>query len=292
MLSRRSLILVAASMPFAKPSRAAAPLKVIASFSIIADLVGQVAGAHVEIVTLVGANGDAHVYEPAPGDAKALSDAVLLFENGLDFEPWLARLVEASGFKGAEVIVSEGVVPRHFEDGKDPHAWQDIANGILYVRNIAAALAQADPAHAAEYTANAGAYIARLVDLDRSIKAAFAKIPAGRRKIVTSHDAFGYFAAAYGIDFIAASGISTEAEASAADVARIIDQIRRENISAVFVENITNPQLAGQIARETGVRIGGALYSDALSDASGGAPTYVKMFEWNTRQLTEALGTS
>ena len=295
MPSRRAVLRLASSLTLlaALPAAGAGPLKVVASFSIIADLVKEVGGPHVEIATLVGPDGDAHVYEPASGDAKALAAAAILFENGLGFEPWLPRLVAASGFKGERVTVSEGIVPRDFAEGgdahKDPHAWQDLANGIRYVETIAKALAAADPANEAAYQQNAAAYTARLKALDAGTKADFARIPAARRKIVTSHDAFGYFGAAYGIAFIAASGISTEAEASAADVARIIDQIRRERITAVFVENIANTKLTDQIARETGATIGGALFSDALSDAAGGAPTYIAMFEWNVRELMKAM---
>lgn len=321
MLTRRLLISLAAASAIAAaapPARADEPFKVVASFSILGDMLKRVGGDHVEVTTLVGPDGDAHVYEPTAADARTLAGAKLLVVNGLDFETWLPRLVAASGFAGVQAVASEGVVPREFagahdhegEDAHeeehaegeehdhhdhgpvDPHAWQNLANGVIYAKNIAAALAKADPAHAADYAANAAAYVAELEALDAKVKAAFAAIPAERRKVVTSHDAFGYFGAAYGIDFIAPEGVSTDAEASAADVARIIDQIRAEKITAVFVENITNAKLIEQIAKETGATIGGELYSDALSAADGPAPTYVRMFEWNVGELTKALGTS
>jgi zinc/manganese transport system substrate-binding protein len=311
MLDRRTLLGAVAGVALFALSPlvavAAEPLKVVASFSILGDMVQEIGKEHVAVTTLVGPDGDAHVYEPTPADASSIAAADLLVVNGLDFETWLPRLVAASGFEGAEVVATEGIEPRAFDDhhadhgegghhhdhgSNDPHAWQSLANGVIYARNIAAALAEADPDNAAAYGANAAAYIASLEALDTTVKAAFAAIPAERRKIVTSHDAFGYFGAAYGIEFIAPTGISTEAEASAADVARIIDQIRAEHITAVFVENITNPRLIEQIAAETGATLGGELFSDALSGDDGPAPTYVKMFEYNTRQLTKALGTS
>ncbi|CAN5299888.1 metal ABC transporter substrate-binding protein [soil metagenome] len=295
MLSRRSLLQLASLFPLAAALPAIAgeapPLKAVASFSILCDMVREIGGGHVDVTTLVGPNGDAHVYEPTPADARAGAD--ILFLNGLDFEAWLPRLVKTAGFTGREVVVSQGVSPRHFENGStDPHAWQNLANGMVYAANIAEGLAKADPAHAGAYEQNAAGYRGKLKSLDEQVRSAFARIPESRRKIVTSHDAFGYFGAAYGVAFIAPNGLSTEAEASAADVARIIDQIRAEKITAVFVENITNTKLTDQIARETGAKIGGELYSDALSPPDGDAPTYVRMFEWNLRQLTQALGVS
>ncbi len=334
MLNRRTLLGAVAGVALYALSPlgafAAEPLKVVASFSILGDMVQQIGKDHVAVTTLVGPDGDAHVYEPTPADAANIAAADVLVVNGLDFETWLPRLVAASGFNGAEVVATTGITPREFEDhdeddhdeaadghddhdhdevaaddhdqeeaghdhhhgSNDPHAWQSLANGVIYARNIATALAKADPDNAAAYEANAAAYIASLEALDAEVKAAFAAIPAERRKVVTSHDAFGYFGAAYGIEFIAPTGLSTEAEASAADVARIIDQIKAEHITAVFVENIANTKLIDQIASETDATVGGELYSDALSGPDGPAPTYVKMFEWNADELTKALGTS
>lgn len=323
MLNRRTLLGAAAGVALCALSPvgafAAEPLKVVASFSILGDMVQEVGKEHVTVTTLVGPDGDAHVYEPTPNDAASLAAADVLVVNGLDFETWLPRLVAASGFRGAEVVTTTGITPLAFEDHdeddhdhdetaeshdhhdgghhhhhgpNDPHAWQSLANGVIYARNIAAALAKADPGNAAAYEANAASYIASLEALDAEVKAAFAAIPAERRKVVTSHDAFGYFGAAYGVEFIAPTGMSTDAEASAADVAGIIDQIKAEHITAVFVENITNTKLIDQIAAETGATVGGELFSDALSGPDGPAPTYLKMFEWNTGQLTRTLGTS
>jgi len=311
MLVRRTTLLLLSSLALAGaalPAQAAdAPLKVVASFSILGDMVRQIGGEHVELATLVGPDGDAHMFEPTPADAEKLASARLLVVNGLGFESWLPRLVEAAGFAGTTVVASEGARLRsldeaeehdHAEDDhhhhghQDPHAWQDLANGVTYARNIGQALAEADPAHAEDYRRAAEAYALRLQELDAQVRAEIAAIPPGRRKVVTSHDAFGYFGDAYGITFIAPVGRSTEAEPSAFDVARIIDQIRQENISAVFVESIANTRMIEQIAQETGATIGGALYSDALTGPEGDAPTYEKMFTWNVRQLTRAMAGS
>lgn len=305
-------------------SHAAEPLKAVASFSILGDIVREVGGDDVSLTTLVGPDGDAHEYEPTPGDAKKLSAAKVLFVNGLDFETWLPKLMKASGFAGQTVVASKGVTPRKFAeawgDGKhdehdhdsdsdhdhdhdqdhkeghhhhhgdsDPHAWQNLANGVIYARNVAEGLAAADPAHADAYRQRAGTYIARLEAVDAAAKKTFAAIPEARRKVVTSHDAFGYFGDAYGVSFIPAMGVSTDAEPSAGEIARIIEQVKRDKVPAVFVENISSPKLVQQIARETGAKVGGTLYSDALSKPGQPGATYLEMFEWNVRQLAAAL---
>lgn len=300
-------------------AHAAEPLKAVASFSILGDIVREVGGDDVSLATLVGPDGDAHEYEPTPGDAKKLAAARVLFVNGLEFETWLPRLTQAAGFSGQTVTASQGVAPRKFsgqgnhdddhdhdhdhdhehghdhKDGHhhhgnvDPHAWQNLANGVIYARNVAEGLAAADPARAQAYRQRAQAYIARLESLDDSVRKTFAQIPASRRKVVTSHDAFGYFGDAYGVTFIPAMGISTDAEPSAGEVAGIIEQVRREQVPAVFVENISSPRLVQQIARETGAKVGGTLYSDALSKPGQPGATYLEMFEWNVRQLAAAL---
>jgi len=295
-------------------AHAADPLKAVASFSILGDIVREVGGQDVSVATLVGPDGDAHEYEPTPGDAKKLSAAGVLFVNGLDFETWMPRLAKSSGFSGLTVVASKGVTPRKFaeaggshdHDGHDhdhghdhkgghhhgdadPHAWQDLSNGVIYARNVAEGLAAADPARADAYRERARAYIARMRALDADVRKTFAAIPAERRKVVTSHDAFGYFGAAYGVAFIPAMGMSTDAEPSAGDVARIIGQVKRERVPAVFVENISSPKLVQQIAREAGAKVGGTLYSDALSKAGQPGATYLEMFEWNARQLAAAL---
>jgi zinc/manganese transport system substrate-binding protein len=278
---------------------AADKVKAVASFSILGDMVRQVGGDRVDVTTLVGPDGDAHVYEPTPADAKNLAASAILFTNGLGFEGWMDRLEKSSGFKGKVVVASTGVKPRTMveeeeEGGKpetitDPHAWQSLANGKLYVANIRDGLIAADPAGKATYEANAAKYLDAIAKEEDAVKAALAKLPPARKKIITSHDAFGYFGAAYGLEIIAPEGVSTESEASAQDVAKIIRQIRSENIPAVFMENITDHRLLDQIARETGAKIGGELYTDALSPADGPAPTYLDMFRHNIETLTAAL---
>lgn len=290
----------------AGPTFAADRLPVVASFSILGDMVGRVGGDRVAVTTLVGPDGDAHVYEPTPDDVKAVAAAKLLVVNGLGFEGWMDRLAEASGYAGPVTVASQGVAARemaeedegehaeadhsdHDHHGVDPHAWQDVANAVTYVKNIAAGLDVADPAGKATYDANAAAYVAELEALDAEVRTAMAALPAERRKIITSHDAFGYFGAAYGLTLLAPEGVSTESEASAADVARIIRQIRDDAIPAIFVENIKDRRLVDQIAAETQAVVGGELYTDALSAKDGPAPTYVEMVRRNIRTLTEAL---
>jgi zinc/manganese transport system substrate-binding protein len=273
-------------------------LKVVASFSILADLVKNVGGERVDVVALVGPNGNAHVYAPSPADAKKVADARIVFVNGLGFEGWLDRLVKASATTAPIVVASRGVKPleragAQAHDGEhgnaDPHAWQSVANARIYVENIRDALIGIDPAGKAAYDSQASAYIAKLDALDREVHDAMAKVPAERRRVITSHNAFGYFQSAYGISFIAPQGVSTEAEASARDVAAIIGEIRKQKAAAVFLENVTDPRLIQQIARETGAKVGGVLYSDALTDAGGDAPTYIDLMRHNLRQLANAL---
>jgi zinc/manganese transport system substrate-binding protein len=278
-------------------SHAADKVKAVASFSILGDMVKQVGGDRVDVTTLVGPNGDAHVFSPTPADAKMLAGAQIFFVNGLGFEGWMDRLKTSSGFKGEFVVASKGVKPQTMveEDGggseviTDPHAWQSLDNGKIYVANIRDVLIKADPAGKDTYEANAERFLAEIDAEEKAVKQAIASLPPARRRIITSHDAFGYFANAYGLEVIAPEGVTTESEASAQDVAKIIRQIRAEHIRAVFVENITDRRLLEQIARETGARIGGELYSDALSDKDGPAPTYLDMFRHNIGALTAAL---
>jgi zinc/manganese transport system substrate-binding protein len=274
-------------------------IKVVASFSILADLVRNVGGARVDVAVLVGRNNDSHAFEPSPADSRRVADASLVVVNGLGLEGWLDRLVRAAGGKVPVVVASVGVRPRagevdetrfgHDRAGVDPHAWQSVDNVERYVANIRDALIKVDPAGKEAYAANAGAYLARLGALDREIRSILARIPADRRRVITSHDAFGYFADAYAIEFLAPEGLSTDAEPSARAVARIIRRIRSERIPALFLENVVDPRLLRQIARETGARIGGTLYSDALTGPDGPAPSYIDMMRSNVRELAAAL---
>ena len=297
MLNRRSVLLgLVAGVALPLPAFAQEKLPVVASFSILGDFVREIGGERVAVTTLVGPDGDAHVYSPTPADAKTVAGAKLVVVNGLKFEGWLTRLVKSSGTKATVATATTGITPLKMADdhghghgGEDPHAWQSVANARLYVGNVRDALIAADPAGKATYEANAAAYQTKLDALEAEIKAAVARIPADRRKAITSHDAFGYFVKAYGIAFIAPQGVSTEAEASAKDVARIIRQIKAQKVPAVFLENITNPRLAEQIARESGAKIGGRLYSDALSAADGPAGTYIAMMKHNISQIEKAL---
>src|ERR1700704_751551 len=273
----------------AAPARAQDRLNVVASFSILGDFVRNVGGERVSVTTLVGADSDVHVYTPAPADAKKIADAKLVIINGLGLEGWLPRLVQSSGGKAAIVTATNGIAPRKLGSDADPHACQSVVNAKIYVANIRDALIAADQAGAPAYRANADAYLAKLDALDREVRNAVAQIPEARRKVISTHDAFGYFAAAYGIAFIAPQGVSTESEPSARDIAAIITQIRTAKIPAVFLENISDPRLMRRIAAETGAKIGGTLYSYSLTAENGEAPTYIDMVRHNIKVLTRAL---
>jgi zinc/manganese transport system substrate-binding protein len=270
--------------------------KVVASFSILGDFVKNVGGDRVEVAMLVGPNADAHVYSPAPADAKKVADAKIVFVNGLGYEGWMSRLVKAAGTKAPVVVATKGIKERkaqgghgHGHGGTDAHAWQSVGNAKIYVTNIRDALTGADPQGKTVYEANAVGYLAKLDELEQEVKTAVAAIPAERRKIITNHEAFGYFKQAYGVDFIAPQGVSTEAEPSARDVARIITQIKKQKIPAVFLENITDARLMQRISQESGARIGGRLFSDALTDGNGAAPSYIEMMRHNVKTLAAAL---
>lgn len=298
----RILVVLAALVPVAAAA-GEAKLKVVATFSILADLVTQVGGERVTVTSLVGPDADAHGYSPAPGDARRVAEADLVVVNGLGFEGWIERLIRASGTKAPVVTASNGIttIPAsedHDHDHThgaeagehpDPHAWQSVANVKIYVTNIRDALAKADPDHAADYAARAEAYRAQLDALENEIRTALSQIPESQRRVITTHDSFGYYAAAYGLRFLAPQGISTNSEAGPKDVARIIRQIRRDKIPAVFVESIADPRLMQQIARESGAKVGGRLFSDALSGPTGSAPTYLDMMRSNLRAFREAL---
>ena len=283
---------------------AADVMPVVASFSILGDLTRQIGGERVEVHTLVGPGADAHVYQPTPADAKKLARARLVIVNGLGFEGWIDRLIKSSGYRGKLVVASQGVnairlertdVDKHgsrehaHTDDLDPHAWQDLANGRRYVDTIAAALVDVDPAGRTVYQANAARLNREIGALDSRIRSTLGALPAARRKVVTSHDAFAYFGRAYGFRFIAPVGISTDAEPSAADIAAIIRQIRKEKIRAMFIENIADPRLLERISRESGARVGGTLSSDSLATAGSPADTYLGMMRENTRTIEAAL---
>ena len=252
-------------------------------------------GDKVSVTTLVGADEDAHRFEPKPQDAKNLLKSKLLFVNGLGFEPWTQKLVKSAGYTGQTVVVSQSVKARFMPAAKgasqetDPHAWQNPSYVMLYVRNIAAALAQADPANASFYQTNSLAYAKELQTLDADAKAQFAAIAADKRKVITSHDAFGYFGAHYGIRFLAPQGMSTEAEPSAKQVAQFIRQMQTEKTRAVFIENMSSPKLLSQLSKDAGVTVGGTLYVDALSAASGPADSYLKLMRHNVAQLAAGM---
>jgi zinc/manganese transport system substrate-binding protein len=287
-------------LQLAVPTHAADKIKVVASFSIIADLVRQVGGDRVDVTMLVGPNADMHVFQPTPADAKAFAGAQLVVINGLGFEGWADRLAKASGYKGPTVVASSGVKPLEADDhdhgGKghaherfDPHAWQRVANVKAYVANIRDGLAAVDAAGKVDYEAAAASYLRELDAVEAEIRSAFAGIPKAKRRVITSHDAFTYYGDAYGITFLAPQGVTGDSEPTAKDVAALIRQIRREKVKAVFVENISSPRLIERIAKETGAALGGTLYSDALSDAGGPAATYLAMMRHNTRLFAAAM---
>jgi len=302
-LLRRLSAICALFALFANHSSAqTSPLEVTASFSILGDFVRQVGGDKVRVRTLVGPDEDAHAFQPRPSDARDIGASALVVVNGLGFDDWMTRLARSGGYKGEVLVASKGVntleMDEHGHDHKhghghghavDPHAWQDLGNAQQYVANIAAALVAADPANADLYRQNAERYGAELKALDAEIRSAFAALPAERRKVVSSHDAFAYFGEAYGIRFLSPVGVSNNAEPTAKGVARLIGQLKKEKIPAVFIENIADPRLIERIRAESGTRIGGTLYSDALSASGGPAPDYVSMMRSNFRTLHEAL---
>jgi len=269
-----------------------APVKVVASFSIIGDMVHQVGGDNITLTTLVGPDGDAHMYQPTPADAKAIASADLVIVNGLGLEGWIGKLITSSGYTGDIVPAIRDVKPLSFSGeglAQDPHAWQDVANAKRYVATIRDALATADPAHANDYRVNAARYTSELDALDGWVKSEIARVPVNSRKVITSHDAFQYYGKAYGVEFIAPLGLSTDSEASARDIAALIDQIRKAHVRALFLENMTDGRLMRQLETDGGAHIGGTLYSDALSTAGGPAPDYMAMMRQNTAALINGM---
>ena len=298
MISRRLLLSAAipALMAFSAVPAFADTLKVVASFTVLGDVVSQVGGKHVKVTNLVGPNGDPHEFEPSPTDARNLKAAQVAFVSGEGLEGWMDRLITASGYKGKPVVVSEGVNTRTMdEDGKtvtDPHVWNSPVNVKVWVANIEKALSEADPADASAFKANAEAYLQKLDAMNAYAHSKFDAVPADRRKVLTSHDAFGYFGREYNVSFLAPLGLSTETEASAADVAKLIQQIRAEGVKTYFLENSNDPRLVKQIAKATAAQPGGELYVESLSDTKGPAPTYEKMFRYNVDQIAAAMAKS
>jgi zinc/manganese transport system substrate-binding protein len=299
MRATKVLIGLLASTAFgmaASMAASAKTLNAVASFTVLADVVKQVGGEHVNVKSLVGPNGDPHEFEPSPNDARDLKAADVTFISGEGLESWFERLVKASGYSGKPVIASEGIKTRTMdEDGKtitDPHVWNSPVNIEVWVGNIEKALAAADPEDAAIFKANADRYTKVLKDLDAYAKAKLETVPKDRRKILTSHDAFGYFGREYGVTFLSPVGLSTETEASAADIAKLIDQIRREKVKTYFFENSNDARLVQQISKATGAEPGGELYVEALSKEDGPAPTYAKMFRYNVDLISKAIAES
>jgi zinc/manganese transport system substrate-binding protein len=298
---RRAFLAVPGLLAIALPASAQAPIKAVATFSILGDLLAEVAGDKVELSVVVGPDIDAHAYQPRPTDARALADARVLVSNGLGFEGWIDRLAKAAPFKGKAIVATAGVATlkagadhdhshgHSHGHGPDPHCWQDVQRARTYVANIAKGLAEADPANAAQYRERAQAFDRRLVDLDAWVKAEIARVPADKRRAITGHDSFRYFSAAYGVKFRSPRGYNTSSEPSARDVAALIREVREQRIKALFVENMTNPGLIDQIARESGGVVGPRLYTDALSGPDGPAPTYEKMMRHNVTALVAGM---
>jgi len=278
------LALLSAAPALADGAKADGRVRVVATFSILGDLVREVGGEAVEVTTLVGPDSDAHTYQPKPTDARSLAGAKVLVSNGLGFEGWIDRLTEASGFKGTRIVASAGAPAE-----SDPHCWQDVGCARRYVANIANGLAAADPAHAALYRARAVAYDERLAALDAWIRREIAAVPEAQRQAITGHTSFRYFARAYDVRFAAPAGYSTDSEPTARDVANLIRQVREQKIKALFIENMTNPALVGEIARDSGAVVGPRLYSDALSAPDGPAPTYEAMMRHNVSALVAGM---
>ncbi|QKJ86206.1 zinc/manganese transport system substrate-binding protein [Paramixta manurensis] len=286
-------VALAVAALFASPLALAKKVDAVASFTVLADIVRNVGGEHVQVKSLVGPNGDPHTFEPTPQDSQALAKADVVFVSGLGLEGWMSRLITASGYKGKVVVSSDGISTRKMEeDGEtvtDPHAWNSMQNGVTYATNVMNALIAADPDDAAYFRQHGAAYISQLTKLDQWAKQTFDAIPAQRRKVLTSHDAFGYFGQRYGVSFLAPVGFSTEAEASASDVASLIKQLKAENIHTYFIENQTDPRLVQQIASETGAKPGGELYPEALSTKTGPAATYTAAFKHNVEAIAQSM---
>ena len=283
------LVAIVAFTLYASASLAKDRIKIVASFSILGNIVEQVVGGHADVTTIVGPDADAHVYQPSAADARAVANADIIFVNGLGFETWSDTLIVESGTNASVHVATAGVKIVTVDGSTDPHAWNSLSNGVVYVNNIASTLSEKMPTKADMIEANRAAYVDQLLALDIATKATLANLPANKRTVVTAHDAFGYLADAYGMIFLAPVGIDTDAEPSAQELAVLIDQLKADGAAALFVENITSPALVQQIADETGLTIGGRLFSDALSERGGPATSYLAMFEYNLETLLTAL---
>jgi zinc/manganese transport system substrate-binding protein len=286
-MQRRVVLTSLLALPVA--ALAAPSFHAVASFSILGDMLQQTGGSLVEAETLVPADADVHTWQPRPADLRAVMNARLLVRNGLGLEGWMDRIQSAAGFKGIVVTTTDGITPRRLGEHPDPHAWQDPRNGIIYVGNIIRGLVKADPSHADEYQKTGAQYAAAIHRTDEWIAAQIAPIPPEKRRIITTHDAFGYYGARYGITFLAAEGISTDAEPSAKSITALVRQIRQEKVTTVFLENMTDPRIARMLARESGAKVGPEVYSDALSPSSGPAATYLDMLRHNTSLFVHAM---
>jgi zinc/manganese transport system substrate-binding protein len=288
-LTRRGALAALLATAASARAQPAAPLRVVASFSLLADMTQEVGGSSVEVTALVGRDADSHVFAPSPAHAQRLMQAQLVVVNGLGFEGWIDRLIRATGYRGPVVVASQGIAPRVVAGYADPHAWQSLVHAQRYVENIRAGIVQAQPAAAAAVNARAADYTRRMAALDASIRSRLAAVPAQDRVVVTTHAAFGYLADAYGLDFRAAQGLNSASEASAADVARLVRQLRSQRVRALFVENLSDPRLLARIAQEAGARLGGKLFSDALSAPGTPADTYLRLMAHNAESLLGVL---
>ena len=286
-------VALAVAAMFITPLAMAKTVGAVASFSVLADIVSQVGGEHVQVKSLVGANGDPHSFEPTPQDSQALAKADVVFVSGLGLEGWMDRLISASDYKGEVIIASQGVATRTMEEeGKtltDPHAWNSMKNGVIYATNVMNALIAADPQDASYFRQRGAEYIGQLQKLDDWAAVSFAAVPLAKRKVLTSHDAFGYFGQRYGVSFMSPVGFSTESEASASDVAGLITQLKKEHIVSYFIENQTDPRLVQQIANATGAQPGGELYPEALTKKGGEADTYQAAFKHNVSVMLTSM---
>jgi zinc/manganese transport system substrate-binding protein len=270
-------------------------VRALVSFSILGDIVRKVGGSDVVVTSLIGPDANEHVFEPSPDQVRVLTQSQLFIVNGLGLEGWLTRLVQSAQYRGPVVIATEGITPLmstvagEATPSPDPHAWQDPRNGAIYAENVMRALAGIDREHAEAYRQRFREYKAALDALDRNVRDGLEAIPAEKRQVITTHDAFAYYGKAYGVTFMAPEGLNTESEPSAKSVAALIRQIRRQGVKALFLENISDPRLMEEIARETGATLGPPLYSDALSAPNGPAPTYIRMIEYNTAALRAGM---